>query len=187
MSRVKAYYEILVHDKNGKLLRKTRRRKSKSFVIGFLGTLWGQYQSATVAVVDTGGLSRGVDILTDGAIQLGDGASLFGIVVGTGTTTPTNSDNKLATQITHGTGAGQLSHGSHSFTDPAVVGTNVDAVVSRAFYNGSGATITVREIGIYVRADTTWYFCIIRDVLAAAVSVANTETLTVQYTFRTTV
>lgn len=119
-----------------------------------------------------------------------DGAN-YGGVVGTGTTAPTNSDYQLETQIAHGVGAGQLDYGVQSFTNAAVVSSNVDFVTSRDFYNGSGSTITVTEIGVYAQAkDTvgnTRFFCIIRDVLASSQDVLDTQTLTVQYTMRTTV
>jgi hypothetical protein len=144
----------------------------------------------SVNVIDVTNTSR-VLIITSTAgyykfsVFAPDNTSTYGIVVGTGTTTPTNSDYKLETQIAHGTASGQLDYGAHSRTESKVVGSNVDFVISRTFYNGSGASITVKEIGIYCQSES-YYFCLVRDVITP-IDVANTQTLTVQYTLRTTV
>jgi hypothetical protein len=199
MANVELLYRVLVKDENGKVVKKTKWRKSRSFVIAYMQHMQLLMNTVNVAMIDTGNVSRTVMHPYQAAftqhpildVNAGDNADTFGLVVGTGTTAPTNTDYALATQIAHGTGAGQLDYGAHSFTAPAVVAGNIDFIISRSFYNGSGATITVREIGIYCMSTDTGtalrYFCVVRDVLASSVDVLATQTLTVQYTLRTTV
>jgi hypothetical protein len=194
------YYRTIVTDKNGKVVKRSRWRKSRSFVIAYLqhidSALAHAYGSPllSVSIKDTGGVIRtipgGSDAKTIMACFAPDNDDTYGIVVGTGTTAPTNTDYNLGAKIAHGTGAGQLDYGAHSRTAPTVVGANVDYVISRSFYNGSGASITVNEIGIIVSTYDTGvfqrFFLIVRDVIAP-VTVNDTQTLTVQYTWRTTV
>jgi hypothetical protein len=191
---------MVVTDKNGKIKRRTRWRKSRSLTIGFLKHL--QFitihalngVSDVVAIVDTGGVSRnfseiGLEDIRKFAMAGPDNVSTYGIVVGTGSNAVANSDYSLQTQIAHGTGSTQLDYGATSYTAAQIVGVNVDLILSRALYNGSGATITVTEMGIYVASYDTGtvarYICVCRDLIAA-VQVLDTETASAQYTFRTT-
>lgn len=196
MSKINLLHRTIIKDKNGKIIKQSKWTPCHSFLKQFLQTLESMFCNANMTVKDTGGTNR--TIIRNGTtrafliyITAGDNDDNFGIVVGTGTTSPTNTDFQLETQITHGVGAGQLDYGAHSTTTTTVVGNNVDFVVSRDLYNGSGSTITVTEIGIYTRSENTvavsCYFCSIRDVLTASQDVLNTQTLTIQYTLRTTV
>ena len=110
----------------------------------------------------------------------------YGIVVGTGDTAETNTDHKLETQLTEGMGAGNITHGEQIIGAAAVVGANVDMDIKRAFTNGTGSTITVKEAGVYASLSIN-YHCILRDVLSPAVDVPDKCSLTVIYTVRTTV
>jgi len=112
-----------------------------------------------------------------------------GIMVGTGTTAPTIDDYQLGTRITHGTAAGQLQHGGVAFGLPASDPTTSQFTITRDFANASGGSITVNEIGLYVRASAVdygggygdRYFMVIRDVIAGGLAVPNGQTLTVNY------
>ena len=198
---IRLYYRVTVTDREGRIKSRTRLRKSHSFVLQFVQML--EYlmrhgvagSSVIVSVKDVGNTARDVTTAALASNKhfgflAGDDISTYGIVVGTGTGAEANTDYKLGTQIAHGVGAGQLDYGAQSFTAAAVVGANVDLVLYRPFYNGSGNTITVNEIGMYHgshdTSDTARYFCTVRDVVAAT-NVLNTETVTVQYTLRTTV
>jgi len=196
------YYRCIVTDKNGKVVKRTHWKKSRSFVKQFLQNLslfiGGEYGvfNQVGNVADVGNVLRTLAYLSTLDFHYyfrayaPDDAGNYGIVVGTGTLAPTNADYALGTQITHGVGAGQLDYGATSQTAADIVGANVDFILSRTFYNGSGASITVNEVGIIAATlnsdNATSYFLIVRDVITA-IAVANTQTLTVQYTFRTTV
>jgi len=194
MANLEVYYRILIHDKNGNLIKRTRWRKSRSYVIQFLEILYGQLNTVDYGITDTGGVERTLDWNYGGAnfaVNADPALDKFGIVVGKGTTPPTNEDYALELQIPQGTATDQLDHASCSVSTPAVVGANVDLAVSRTFTNSSPAEITVNEIGIYARgvditpADRD--FMIIRDVLPSPEEIPVTKILTVKYTLRTTV
>lgn len=197
MAKIELMYRILIHDKKGKLVHKSKWKESDSFTIAFLEHIYGAFASTSVNMEDTSGVQRNIVRPAQCTsyrpiVNAPNDEDAYGIVVGTGTTPPTNEDYALETQIVQGLGAGQLDYGAHSFTAPAVVVGNVDMIVSRSFYNGSGAKVTIREIGIYGHSAstpcTTYYdLCLVRDVLPAGLDVLDTQTLTVQYTLRTTV
>ena len=111
----------------------------------------------------------------------------LGIVVGSGTTEVTIDDYQLATQIAHGSSAGQLSHGDTTFNAPVTSGQSRYFEVVRTFTNNSGGTVMVREIGLHSRNEAgTYSFLSLRDVLASAIEVADTKVLTVTYRILTT-
>ena len=200
MAKIELLYRLLVHNKDGKLVRKTRWKKSRSFVLQFLQHIDACFNHAfsangvTVKIRDTSNVLQDIQVTAIWyshqvmAVFAPDNSDSYGIQVGSGTTPPTNTDYCLETLIVHGVGAGQLDYGAHSRTEAGVVGANVDFIISRTFYNGSGATVTVNEIGVVcTMAAVSWFFLLIRDVLPAGVDVLNLQTLTVQYTLRTTV
>lgn len=199
--QIKLYYRLIIKDKDGNIIRKTRQRKCKSFVIGFLqhidmmlSALYGN-DGPAITIKDTSNTNRTIRSSSFSTYYsmssfAPDNNQYYGVVVGTGLTSPTNNNYALETQIAHGTGAGQLDYGAHSRTAAAVVGSNVDYIISRSFYNGSGGTIVINEIGLicYTKdsAGTERLFLLIRDVITP-IAVYNTQTVTAQYTLRTTV
>ena len=179
-------------EQDGKIISKTRWKPSKSFVIAFLQHIASATQNAHKLGTDITGTGR--TILTpsigsyyfmraDAAI----GVTAYGIVVGTGTTPPTNFDYKLEAQIAHGSDAGQLQYGNQSFTDPVEHDGVVDYILTRSFTNASGSTVTINEVGIYCATHCSgpalYYFCIARDLLT--VEVPNGATVTIEYRLRT--
>ncbi len=184
-SNIQILWKIQVKDdKTGKIVS-TKKGKSKSLVLQFLQHIQVILFQANVTMKDTGGTNRSEPTVAPYGQPIA-GDATYGIVVGTGTTAVGNTDNKLTTQIAHGSGAAQLNYGAESQVAAQVVGANVDYTHSRTFQNLSGATITITEIGMYVKDSTnTWYFCWIHDLATQAV--LNNQTATVTYTFRTTV
>lgn len=196
MPGLKAYYNVKITDRNGKLIT-DKTRESESFVIGFLGLLEGIIRGSAGASTVKDILGSDEDF-PDGSNDAGyifklaanDDSDTFGIIVGTGNTPPTNTDFVIETKIDHGVAAGELDYNAVGVVAAAEVGDNIDLQVNRSFTNSSGGSITVEEIAIYAQATETGaaakYLCIIRDV-TGGVAVANGQTLTVTYTFRTTV
>jgi len=190
MAKIALLYRIKKFGEDGKLKYDSGLQESHSFVIQFMQHLELMVRGNTSgSAYDINGTERylaspEVDWLRIGSIM---NSSTYGIVCGTGTTAPTNTDYKLESQCTHGTGTNQLLHTGHTFGDTAVVGDNVDYTFGRPFTNQSGSTITVSEIGIYVYSTNyPYYFCIARDVITG-VDVEDGESIYVEYTFRTTV
>jgi len=205
---------ITVKDKNGKII-KVHKQKSHSFLMNYLSMLanlmlnpygsinnyfyflstantWWSYAPSYTNVKNT---------LT---ILDGSNDSTYGIVVGTGTATPTPMDYKLGNQIQNGTGSGQLVYGAHAISPtPAtsglangtstpssglltISGNTTSFQISRTFTNSSGASITVSEIGIIVEAtlnsNNTEYVLILHDLLSSPVTIQNGGAITVTYT-----
>jgi len=180
--------EIIVADKDGKVTDH-RVQKSQSFVRGFLELLWINMKPVEEVdpylITDIYGVPRGIGgtAMTFGcSAAIGDASK--GIRVGTGTVAPTINDTGLQTPIAHGAGAGQLQYSSVTFGAPASDVTTSQFTITRNFANASGASITVNEIGLQLRAhrqDSAFFFLVIRDVIAGGIAVPNGQTLTVNY------
>ena len=153
--KIGLYYRVLIHNKQGKLVKRTHWKISKSFVLQFLQHVdfminhaYG-LASTTVTIKDINAASATMGVINSGSVWgsyyfgvfSADNDSAYGILCGTGTTAVTNADYKIETKIAHGVGAGQFDYGAHSRTAAQVVGSNVDFVISRSFYNGSGGSI----------------------------------------------
>lgn len=194
---VQLLIRCVVRDPDGKIISDTGKKPAKSYVIQWLEFI--HYMADRVVTGDatsvTGAERRYYWSIEDARRTLNMDAavnvSAYGIVVGTGDTAETNTDFALETQLTEGVGAGNITHGAMDIGTTAVVGANVDLELTRSFTNLTGSEITVKEAGIYVRCVTgipsTYYFCIIRDVLPASVDVPVNCSLAIIYTMRTTV
>jgi len=186
-SCIGVYYQITVTDKKtGKVIRKTRFRRSKSFLLQFLQLIEVQIMQANVNItkIDGGSSSFPPDTtILDSTSAIGDDTE--GILVGTGTTPVDNLDYVMETLIDHGVGGGELSYGAMSKTTTGEVGANVDFILTRTFTNSSGGSISITETGIYTHSGTV-DFMYLHDVFTA-VPVGNGQVATVTYTLRTTV
>ena len=193
-SSINLLYKIKIEEK-GKIINEFESI-ARSFVKNFLNMWFAEFnrQNGLTTVVDMSGSSWGSQRAgTYGYDWMGlnasSGVDTYGIVVGSGSTPVTADDYNLASKIQHGTGAGQLSYGSCAVDVPVVSGNNIDLTISRTFTNGSGADVTINEIGLVAR----WYngayrsIMIARDVLNTPVTVANGQNATVQYIIRTTI
>lgn len=191
------YIAITERDKNGKVISRTRPRRMNSYVLGWAAAMWvllsTPIQAGIATLLDTSGTSKTPTYQTSATdTTLGCAAAAAdatrGIVVGTGTNAVTPSDNKLQTAIAHGSGAGQLSYGSVSFTSPTTVGgTKSRITMSRTFTNNSAGNITVNEVAIYAFiADTGGYadkFCITRDLNTFTINAGTSKTVTITLDF----
>jgi hypothetical protein len=115
-------------------------------------------------------------------MNAGAGVSAYGIVAGAMDTPVTRDDYKLGSQISHGNASGQLMYGAMSWDSPIAYGTGYLIRGIRVFTNNSGGDVTVKEIGCYASI-AGYYFCFIRDVLSAPVTVPNGYSWTVRYNF----
>jgi len=204
---------ITVKDKNGKII-KQHKQHSHSFLMNFAAML------ATTMLNSSGGtanfyyfksvagswysLYAGAGYNQVFAMLDSANDSTYGIVVGTGTATPTPNDDNLQNQIANGTSTGQLVYGSHSIspapgtstlnagtTTPTSgvltpSGNTTSFQVSRTFQNQSGASITVSEVGIIAGVLTpatgTTYVLIIHDLLSSAITIPNNGVMAITYT-----
>lgn len=184
----------VVRDPDGKIISDTGRNPARSFVralLQFVGAVGDAPGPVAVKATDGGNASIYNTYSTSSSFFRGHAGinnAGYGIVVGTGDTAETNTDWILATQLGEGVGAGQITHGATVVGPVAVVGVNVDMVMERSFSNNTGSTITVKEAGIYARQMIDPHdFCIVRDVLPSPVDVPDKCSVSIYYTWRTTV
>lgn len=123
---------------------------------------------------------------TAGYISAPAANSVYGLLLGTGTSNVAIDDYKLETQINQGSGAGQLDHKAVTFDAHEVVAGVSKFKIRRQFENLSGSTITVTEAGLYQYYNTTYYFCVLRDKFVAPQDILNGQILEVRITFKAT-
>lgn len=197
---------------HGELERSTGEVKSHSFVIAFnqLIALLMAHPFGLVpdyiTITDTGNAARTASSsgwsASNSSVDPGNTINIFaaeapatntnyGILVGTGVTAPATTDYAMETLVAHGSSAGTLQYQATSVGDAGVVGANVDVVLARVLVNGSGGSITLREIGLVIStvfdlsSTTPRYFLVAHDAVNQAI--ANTEIAVVGYIIRTTV
>jgi hypothetical protein len=184
------------------------KQKAKSFVIAFCGLMVRQWCQTTDTFDDTGGSSTDNDEgnfvfwctspggygLMHGKVTTTDTnymeSDRLGVVIGSGTATVAPNDSALGTQIRSGEKTGTIFYhgtGVHGITVDAGTDTGSFKVVG-IFQNLSGASIDVKEVGLYATGEqepsvhpNIFNFCILRDTITT-VSVADGEFLEVEYT-----
>jgi len=193
-----------VHDPEGNLVSE-QVFPFQSFVANMAKILLASFEEITAAdttvqTIDTAGAgayTRGVDC-TGPAND-----DTYGIIVGandSGTgylpamsTSVNRDDYNLRRQFAEGTGTDEFTHGLTAIT---YTNGNPSFVMSRTFTNGSGATITVKELGV-VGDDTAAQVMVVRDTIEdvvfpysktgntanITVTVPDTNVLTVTYSF----
>jgi hypothetical protein len=192
----KAVIEYEVKDKNGKLIEKGKF-PSKSWVgnlIRLLNMLWDTWASVTstgsvyyyytkTLYVDTSGSARMLGIISGATGSFGGeapaGDTSAGILVGTSDTPVSLGQYNLLGLIPHGTGSGQLSYGATVVEDLTIDTTYFFRII-RTFTNNSGASITVREIGLFLKTVSPG-FMFARDVPPSPITVPAGSTLTIRY------
>jgi len=198
-------YEVEVRDKSGKLISR-QHGKSHSWLKQFIQMIMAEWQFASgggnppaVTINDETGTGRSMPPAYSGtfnscawAINAPANSSEYGVKVGGGDTPNSLLTYALASPISHGTGLGQLVYGAHtieSVINPS--GGDLTFRVTRVFTNNSGASVTVKEIGIttkrYDQTSTNRTFLFIRDVLPSPTSVPDGASLTIRYTVKITV
>lgn len=187
---------IITDTKTGKIIKKYRRKQSKSFVKAFMQTLEAQFAHASgvlcdaVSIKDTAGANHDVTMASDAdyynALEAPANTELYGVHIGIGTTAPTVNDYAMETKIAHGSVATKMEYGACGVGVATVSGSDMELNITRPFVNSSGGSITVKEVGI-VCATTIgpYYHLITRDAVDDAV--ADGQTYTVTYTLTTTV
>ncbi|HNW88152.1 MAG TPA: hypothetical protein PKN48_00685 [Bacteroidales bacterium] len=119
------------------------------------------------------------------------GQSLYGVMVGTGgATAVTPTQYALVTPVAHGTGAGQLEYFPTQTSRVVAESTDYSMYAYRTFTNSSAGSITVSEVGLYVKTyNYVFYYMIARDTVDYAGNLINLvvgvgQTLTVLYKFK---
>jgi hypothetical protein len=203
------YYQIDHLNKDCKIKKRYKKRKSKSFVKAFLSLLYikvstlgntlPDYLNASQSEITSWStfLLQGLNGETQIRCPYGYSGGqyqftvvkshLLGIVVGTGTNAVTSSDYALQTKIAQGTGSGQLEYSANGCGAVSAVNPTATMTLERIFRNASGGSITINEIGIYSLCHQNIY-CLARDMISAApVTMADGDYIKIIYTFTITV
>ena len=186
---------LQVTDSNQKVIYDSKDTPCKSFVIAFIRALWACFIRANIASPDILGISR--PLVTWGSrnsimmfINAGPAETTFGPVIGSGSAPLNDLDHRLDTQISHGTGHGQLSYGPTVLMEPTPLRGTLTITIIRAFTNRSPAEITVAECGIYGRGHITpdpTHHCLIRDLISPTITVPQDHAILLEYKILTRV
>lgn len=179
MQSVKIEIRAVLSDQGGKIIKRYPWKRANSLLkqfILFLHLFMGQVAQT---IKDTGGTDRAVGGYTGNlGVNAAAANTLFGIVIGTGETPVTMTDNKLQTQVT--------TNVAHAVTTVATESPDTSTwriAVSRSLTNNTGATLSVKEAGLYAIATASaWYFCIDRTLYAVDVPSGLVLTLTYRIT-----
>ncbi len=200
-----AFIELEVFDKDGRLIQRHRQR-SHSWTRNAYNALFSNLASVNVDDSTFGaGYLSGKD--TGGAVVYGawgayiasatyEGTSYgfraaaaedtWGILVGSGENAESFEDYVLQTQITEGTGAGEITHIASEVADKSYADTTWTHSLVRYFNNNTGANRLVNEVALvckYTRFGGSNVLVLMsRDKLASTVTVPDTGQLKVTYT-----
>jgi len=190
MDNLSLYYDMIVK-KGDRIVKKYRKRKCHSFVKQFLDFLFLFLSSSTCTIKNTGGTDS--DFLKPTAFTSTFDHTTFliyntnttvGPAVGGGLTGVSINDYKIEAA----TVGGNLQYSIPVAGAPTTTAAGSTWISTKIFTNNSGFSVTVNEIGIYTyhyRIDV--YFLLARDNLTSPVILANGESLTLNYTFQTTI
>jgi len=197
----KMYCKVVARDDKGRVIY-NKRFASKSFVANWIQWLYSAFTNSTVQNMNTtsgssagGGIpcnNGGPSATNTVTIMAGTDNPTYGIVVGSGTSTPTINDFELGNQIQNGTGANQLQYGNMTALSVIISSANNQMILEfqRTFVNGSGASVTVTEVGLIFNlaflsgpsSNTSNAYCLIlHDLLPNAVIIPNGGSLSVTY------
>jgi hypothetical protein len=106
-----------------------------------------------------------------------------GIVVGTNNTAEDISDYKVIDVIPHGYAASTLVYGQGLSNFAVNNSGDMKFQIAREITNNSGGNLTIYEVGMYA-CQLTYYFCILRDVIGAGLTINDEETKIIEYIFQ---
>jgi len=195
LSNVKTYIEIKIIDKDGKVVKEVKS-EANSLLWNFYRALYGLMTTYNLdytrtTLVDISGSSFGYPTL--GAsnrsvffIGAAEGEARHGIVVGTGITPVTPEDFRLASQISHGTGSGQLLYSTTDVSLGTLPDGRIALIISRTFTNSSPGDVTISEVGLGIYTNpgaTARYVLIDRTVLSSPITLSPGQSAVIRYIF----
>lgn len=184
MTKPGLFCTITVRDPQGRVTRRLRFR-SRSFLQQWNRLMAAQVLWTTITIKDVNNVGQSI---TQSTMNFRMYASIAdtdkGIVVGTGTTAVAIGDYKLEALIPEGAGSGQMNYQTSLVATPVISAPYCSFKVTRVVTNNSGVTITVKELGVYATMLSTYYGCVIRDILGTPLDVVDGGSISVDYTIR---
>jgi hypothetical protein len=199
-----AWVEWEVRSPDGRVVDRGRKR-SQTFVGNALALLYaliaswsglvssGYYGTTVSAILDTAGGVRSLSLGTPSGTTVGgrapEGDTTAGILAGKGTAPVTIGDYKLADPIPHGSGAGQLYYYATVVSTLERGDTEWYFTIQRNMENRGSPSITVYEVGLFVRFPSSaspYYFpaMLARDLIPGGISIPQYYVLQVRYLLR---
>lgn len=193
----------LIKRRGNKIIKDTGFQESRCFVKQFLQVLAGLWMNGHPNCIQADGdptmsvTGNDTDFYENFYADTEPEDDEYGIVMGQSASAEANTDFMLGSKISHGNGLNQLHYGVHHFVEPYEdSGGYIVLVISRTFVNIGEYSVSVNEVGIYVRSygsyfvDPDWFYadytgCIVRDLVSESLGVG--ESLEAQYRFRTMV
>ena len=173
---IKVEIQAFLTNSDGKVIRRYPWKQANSLLKQFIQVLMAQLSQASQTVTDTGGTSRaGAGAILNLKASAGATDTTFGIVIGTGETTVTMTDYKLQTQVTT-----NIAHAITTFATENPDTSTWRAAISRALTNNTGATLSVKEVGLYCTFTASGYI-VCADRTLYAVDVPSGVSLTLTY------
>jgi len=203
-STFKAYLIAIVRDSKGNIIQ-VHRQKSHSPTSNFIGLIlpltWFNSNNTSYTITNMGGstfsykpaLGPGISCISYPNIGNNCPTYFAMIQVGSGSQSNPYTATKLAAPIANGSGTGQLIYEQIAISpNVAVSGGSAYFYITQTFYNVSGGTINITEVGIViylifataVNCTTSlgntlmWY-----DVLSSPISIPNGGSVVIYYTF----
>jgi len=206
MSKIGLWYEVELRDRNGKVVKRFKR-KSDSWLVGFvklLKSLFYQRYNASVVYGSVTAEDGSTANPTSDYVPTGYTWSVLypccradagdvnhGIAVGSSDVANTLTTYALGSKINHGNASGQLLYGAVTIEDVTNPSGNIlQFRIIRVFTNSSGADVTVKEFGLLCRIFSPnghKNILLARDVLSTAITIPDGYSLTLRYIVKITV
>ena len=175
-SKIKIQVRPIIHTKEGRVFKTYPWKNANSLIKAFVQILMVQMSQANQDIYNITPALRSVfpNLSCFSAVAAAT-VTNNGIVIGSGITAVVMTDYKLETQIITG-----VAHGAQAFTLENPNASTWRINLSRIFTNNTGGVLAIKEVGLYVLAESTaQHFCAERTLYA--VDVPDTYPITFQY------
>ena len=180
--------EIEVRDRKGRI-KKQYKQPMRSFVKNFLKILRAGFRDQDEPdVIDQSGDAYTVGNPSDSSgyylyVEVDAGDYGAGVLIGSGTTPPSNDDYKLESKYD----TSVFNYGSVSVSSVVEEEGYVKIKIARQFTNISGSEKTINEVGLaaYTQSSGGYTkFLIARDVLDQPITLADGEIIIIRYVIK---
>ena len=173
---LKVEVQAVLTDQDNNVVRRYPWKRANSLLKQFIQLLTVQLSQTNQTIKKTNGVDQAGGVYASNfACNADADLTLIGIVIGTGITPVTMTDYKLQTQVTT-----NIAHAAVSFAVENPDTSTWRIAITRGFTNNTGATLSVKEVGLYVFFTASSYV-VCADRTLYAVDVPSGVTLTLTY------
>ena len=173
MANIKVTLKAVLKDKDGKVVREDviEPHSLTANMAKLIRVLFGKSDDLVDRANNT--VTVAPSDLATAVIEAAEGETGYGVIVGSGTTSPSPNDYNLASQISHGDGDNLLHYYATSVSS-VTVNTTSKLEVSRDFKNNGSVDVNINEIGLALNitvGGTPHNILLFRTVLASTYTV----------------